>query len=126
MIFHENRLLADYSHEISYLIFLKIRKDIDVEKFVVCCSRDWPFKGYYFKRMGKNDRKPLLSVTSAHTPHHSLKCHMVPWPKIPWYNAVLIQKMTCVKPLSHQAANFHCVGMELFTVFPEGEIARKP
>ena len=36
MIFHENRLLADDSHEISYLIFLKIRKD--VAKFVVCCS----------------------------------------------------------------------------------------
>ena len=26
MIFHENRLLADDSHEISYLIFWKIRK----------------------------------------------------------------------------------------------------
>ena len=26
MIFHENRLLADDSHEISYLCFLKIRK----------------------------------------------------------------------------------------------------
>ena len=42
MIFHENRLLADDSHEISYL-FLKIGKD--VAKFVVCCSRDWRFKG---------------------------------------------------------------------------------
>ena len=43
MIFHENRLLAD-SHEISCLIFFsKIRKD--VAKFVVCCSRDWRFKG---------------------------------------------------------------------------------
>ena len=28
MIFHENRLLADDSHEISYLIFLKIGKDV--------------------------------------------------------------------------------------------------
>ena len=28
MIFHENRLLADVSHEISYLIFSKIRKDV--------------------------------------------------------------------------------------------------
>ena len=27
MIFHENRLLADDSHEISYLIFSKIGKD---------------------------------------------------------------------------------------------------
>ena len=44
MIFHENRLLADDSHEISYLIFLKIWED--VAKFVVCCSRDWRFKGY--------------------------------------------------------------------------------
>ena len=26
MIFHENRLLADYSHVISYLILSKIRK----------------------------------------------------------------------------------------------------
>ena len=43
MIVHGNRLLADDSHEISYLIFSKIRKD--VAKFVVCCSRDWRFKG---------------------------------------------------------------------------------
>ena len=28
MIFHENRLLADDSDEISYLIFSKIRKDV--------------------------------------------------------------------------------------------------
>ena len=28
MIFHENRLLADDSHEISCLIFSKIRKDV--------------------------------------------------------------------------------------------------
>ena len=33
MIFHENHLLADDSHEISNLIFLEIMKD--VEKFVV-------------------------------------------------------------------------------------------
>ena len=38
MIFHENCLLADDSHEISYLIFLKIRKD--VIKFVMIKSRD--------------------------------------------------------------------------------------
>ena len=43
MIFHENRLPADDSHEISYLIFfLKIRKDI--AKFVVCCSLDLSVK----------------------------------------------------------------------------------
>ena len=28
MIFHENHLLADDSHEIAYLIFSKIRKDV--------------------------------------------------------------------------------------------------
>ena len=28
MIFYENRLLADNSHEISYLIFSKIKKDV--------------------------------------------------------------------------------------------------
>ena len=38
MIFHENRLLADDSHEASCLIFSKIGKD--VAKLVVCCSRD--------------------------------------------------------------------------------------
>ena len=39
MIVHENCLLADNSHEISYLIFSKIRKDVG--KIVVCCSCDW-------------------------------------------------------------------------------------
>ena len=43
MIFNENRLQADDSHEIAYLIFSKIGED--VAKFVVCCSRDWRFKG---------------------------------------------------------------------------------
>ena len=28
MIFHENRLLVDDSHEIAYLIFSEIRKDV--------------------------------------------------------------------------------------------------
>ena len=42
MIFDENRLPADDSHEISYLIFSKIWKDI--VKFVVCYSCDWHFK----------------------------------------------------------------------------------
>ena len=28
MLFHENRLLADDSHEISYLMFSKIKKDV--------------------------------------------------------------------------------------------------
>ena len=37
--FHENRLLMNY----HTLFFLKIGKD--VEKFVVCCSRVWRFKG---------------------------------------------------------------------------------
>ena len=43
MIFHENHLLADDSHEISYPFFSQFEKD--VKKFVVCCSRDWHFKG---------------------------------------------------------------------------------
>ena len=39
IVFHENHLLGDDSHELSYLIFFrKIRKD--VAKFVVCCSCD--------------------------------------------------------------------------------------
>ena len=42
MIFHENRLLAEDSHEIPYLIFLKIKKY--VAKFVVCFSPDWRLK----------------------------------------------------------------------------------
>ena len=49
MIFHENRLLADDSHEIyNTLLFSKILKD--VAKFVVCCSHDWRFKGYSLKK----------------------------------------------------------------------------
>ena len=43
MIFDENCLLADNSHQISYHFFSKIKKD--VANFVVCCSRDWRFKG---------------------------------------------------------------------------------
>ena len=39
MIFHDNRLLADDSHEVSYIIFSKTRKDI--AKLFVCCSHDW-------------------------------------------------------------------------------------
>ena len=39
MIFHENRLLAYDSHEISYLIFFENKERC--HKFVVCCSRDW-------------------------------------------------------------------------------------
>ena len=42
MIFHENRLLADDSHEISYLIVLLIGKY--TTKFVVCCSCNLRFK----------------------------------------------------------------------------------
>ena len=41
---NQQGVLADDSHEISYLIFFsKIGKG--VAKFVVCCSRDWRFKG---------------------------------------------------------------------------------
>ena len=43
MLFHENRLPADDTHEISYLILVENTEN--VAKFVVCCSRDWHFKG---------------------------------------------------------------------------------
>ena len=43
MIFHENRVLADDSHEITCLIFSKIEKD--VTNNVVCCCFTWRFKG---------------------------------------------------------------------------------
>ena len=42
-IFHENRLLADDSHENIIPYFFTSGKD--VLKFVVCCSCDWRFKG---------------------------------------------------------------------------------
>ena len=42
MLFHENRLLADDSHEISYLFFVQNWEN--VLKFVIYCSRDWRFK----------------------------------------------------------------------------------
>ena len=42
MILHENRLLADDSHEISYLIFSEIKKY--VAKFVDYCC-DCRFEG---------------------------------------------------------------------------------
>ena len=54
MIFHENRLPADGSHEISYLISSKIKKD--VTKFVICCIRDWRYKGL---------TSPILSLLDA-------------------------------------------------------------
>ena len=43
MIFYENRLLADDSHVISYLIFVENWERC--LKIVVCCSRGWHFKG---------------------------------------------------------------------------------
>ena len=43
MIFHENLLLADDSHVISYLIFVENWERC--QNFFVCCSRDWRFKG---------------------------------------------------------------------------------
>ena len=50
MVFHENRLLADDSHEISDLMSFKIRKD--VAEFVVGCSRGWRFKGKHYLATG--------------------------------------------------------------------------
>ena len=52
MIFHGNRLLADDSHVIPYLIFVVNRKG--VAKFVVCCSRDWRFKDQIYDRIQRN------------------------------------------------------------------------
>ena len=60
MIVHENCLLADDSHEVSYLIFFLKTKRI-VAKFVICCSRDWCFKGYYTKY--DIEQKKILSVS---------------------------------------------------------------
>ena len=66
MIFHENRLPADDSHEISYLIFLKIRKD--VSKFVVCCSRDWCFYPCCFiLRVYEPEFYRLMQTNEGHT-----------------------------------------------------------
>ena len=71
MIIHENRLLADDSHEISFLISLEIRKD--VTQFVVCCSGDWCFtvgtqRAYfelkYFKIVKMRDAKYSLKMAA--------------------------------------------------------------
>ena len=51
MIIHENRLLADDSHEISYLILFETRKD--GTQFVICCSGDWCFRGKKISRCQK-------------------------------------------------------------------------
>ena len=45
MIFHENGLLTDDSHEISCLILCKKLGKM-LEKFVFCCRCDWSLKGY--------------------------------------------------------------------------------
>ena len=57
MIFHGNRLLADDSHETSYLIFFR-KFGKDVSKFVVRCSCDWRFKGLtvYISKQGMVDK----------------------------------------------------------------------
>ena len=73
MIFHENCLLADNSHEKSYLIFSKIWKDVG--KFVVCCSCDLGFKGSVVNaetislfHQRKEDGKDQESIQSNTTP----------------------------------------------------------
>ena len=48
MIFHEDRLLADVSHEISYLVFFENLERCG--KCVVCCSRGWSYKCYNIER----------------------------------------------------------------------------
>ena len=52
MTFHENRLLSDDVHEISYLIFTKSKND--VAKFVVCFSRDLRLYGKDIEHSGKS------------------------------------------------------------------------
>ena len=65
MIFHENCLLADHSHEILYLIF---RKSERCCKFAVCCSHD-----QRFKVKGKQNNRVLLQELFQYTvsPCHS-------------------------------------------------------
>ena len=60
MLFYENRLLADDSHVISYLIFVENGKD--VAKFVVCCNHVWALEGLKWISMQKND--PNISCGS--------------------------------------------------------------
>ena len=73
MIFHENCLLADNSHEIPYLIFSEIRKD--VAKIVVCCGHDWRFKGligWFHNSSGMMlDKKRQNNLDSLHPSQQS-------------------------------------------------------
>ena len=58
MIFHENRLLADDSQEISNLVFFSKIKN-DHAKLVVCCSCIWRIKGlktHFFSDFKGNKR----------------------------------------------------------------------
>ena len=64
MLFHENRLLADDSHEIYYLIFFEISKD--VAKFVVCCSRDGHFKELFIRIYQECDSGIETSILQHH------------------------------------------------------------
>ena len=68
MIVRENCLLADNSHEISYLIYLENKKDI--AELVICCSRDWRFKGFKSTfgiiRSNFNEYLNLTSYTLEH------------------------------------------------------------
>ena len=76
MIFHENRLLVDDPHEISYLIFLKIRKN--VAKFVVCFSRDRRLKTQTFASCQTNitlsspSLPPIKGKKQGNTPNSIL------------------------------------------------------
>ena len=63
MISFENRLLADDSHELLFLISFQIRKD--VAKFVVCCSRDWRFN-YFLHLSGGNNDSPVKAITTLY------------------------------------------------------------
>ena len=71
MVFHENRLLADDSHEISYLIFRKLRKMlqnlssaavvIGALRVNLVCSSFFIF--LFFRSLVKNDK--LIEINNG-------------------------------------------------------------
>ena len=77
MLFHENRLLADDSHEISILILSKIGKN--VTNFVVCCSLrvklrvcNKKYFSYFSAKtyvMGTQNNRHNMTVLPEHTKH---------------------------------------------------------
>ena len=70
MIFHENRLLADDSHEISYLIFFenleKMSQNLSYWHFKGLTLSCWTTKGIIFSNSGYPDQ-PMNTVTTRVT-----------------------------------------------------------